>query len=275
MDFDLRTPNSAYSFVLNLLGMKGEDFISEYFIECERDYEKFWKKHAKRLTNVDASRIRIHAFHVTGSLDDCQSIKKQGLQNLQVVLSSNTDMNRIFQAYGLQFDIADKIMIFDGHEYNVDYSNYRGRFALNDDDSNIKAIAHRLYYDFCVNGFMCNDNVFSYGTDIHQRPEFISDLVKLFPILSKMDYEWRQRAVSYKVNFFAYLDQVQRFNFDLDEYRDPPYEHWYDLDDNDKVIKWMLSHAIDRAYDELGMTFLYILDDITIPPEQITDCTRL
>lgn len=31
----------------------------------------------------------------------------------------------------------------------------------------------------------------------------------------------------------------------------------------------MLSHVIDRAHDDLGMTILYIKDDVTIPANQI------
>ena len=38
MDFDLRTTDSAYSFVLDTLGITGEQFIDEYIIECYRDY---------------------------------------------------------------------------------------------------------------------------------------------------------------------------------------------------------------------------------------------
>lgn len=42
-----------------------------------------------------------------------------------------------------------------------------------------------------------------------------------------------------------------------------------------KLKKWMLSHAIDRAHDDLGMTILYIKDDVIIPANQIIDITEL
>jgi len=80
MDFDLRTPDSAYAFVQNILGITGEQFIDEYVIECDRDYERLWKKYYSHLKYVDASRIRIWAFHVTGSLDHCQCICTYKLQ---------------------------------------------------------------------------------------------------------------------------------------------------------------------------------------------------
>lgn len=269
LDFDLRTPDSAYAFILSLLKVDGESFTTDYLVNCERNYEKFWQKHAERISTVDVNSIRIYAFHVCGSLDNCQSIKQNGLQNLQILLSTDSIINRVFKKNGLSFKIQDKVMVYQGREYNVDYESYRNRHFLSDTDELLKSISYRLYYDYCVNGFMCNDNVFSYGTDIHERPEFICDLVKMFPALSKMEFEWKQQMTSYRVDFFAYVKQLHRFNFDLDNYRDPPYEEWYDLDDNSRILKWMLSHAIDRAFDDLGTEYLYIANSLSIPPEQI------
>ena len=104
MDFDLRTTDSAYSFVQNILGMTGEQFIDHYMIECNRDYEQLWEKHYKQLKHIDSSRIRIWSFHVTGSLDKCSSIKKEGLHNLQHAISTDSIMSRMFRKYGLEFD---------------------------------------------------------------------------------------------------------------------------------------------------------------------------
>lgn len=42
-----------------------------------------------------------------------------------------------------------------------------------------------------------------------------------------------------------------------------------------KLKKWMLSHAIDRAHDDLGMTFLYVKDDVTIPTNQIISVSEI
>ena len=122
---------------------------------------------------------------------------------------------------------------------------------------------------------MCNDDFRSYGFDVYIRPEFILDLVNMFPELAELDLEWRRCSTSYKVNFFAYLDQLERYNFDLDEYRDPPYAMWDGLDDNDKTIKWMLGRAIDRAFDELNNSYLYVRSNFYIPAEQISDCERI
>jgi len=72
--------------------------------------------------------------------------------------------------------------------FDIDYERYRGRYDLSEQEQNIEGVAHRIYYGFCVDGFMVNDDVFNYGTDIHNRPEFILNLVKLFPSLKSILY---------------------------------------------------------------------------------------
>ena len=275
MDFDLRTTDSAWSFVLDTLGVTSEQFVNEYIIECDRDYERLWKKYYRQLKQIDANKIRIWAFHLTGSLDKCQSIMHEGLRNLHYTLSKGNKMANLFRKYGLEFDINNKVMYFKETAYNVNYEKYRNRCNLYGKDEQLSRIAYRLCKDFCVNGFMCNDNFRSYGFDVYIRPEFILDLVNMFPELSELDLEWRRQSTSYKVNFFAYLNQLERYNFDLDEYCNPPYATWDELDDNDKVIKWMLSHAIDRSFDALTDTYLYVQSNLHIPAEQISDCEEI
>ena len=51
-DFDLRTTDSAYSFVLDTLGITGEQFIDEYIIECDRDYERLWEKYYRQISTI-------------------------------------------------------------------------------------------------------------------------------------------------------------------------------------------------------------------------------
>ena len=156
-----------------------------------------------------------------------------------------------------------------GEKYDIDYEKYHSRHFLSGLDEKLDRIAHRVYYDYCVNGFLLNDDVLDYGTSIHERPEFFMIFVELSPEAEKLDEYWKNHSKSFVVNFYATVEQTHRFNFELDEWRDPPYEEWKELDDEMKLKKWMLSHAIDRANNDLGMQFLYIRDDVIIPPTQI------
>ena len=275
LTFDLRTPDLAFEFVLNMLNMTGRDFTQEYFVNCNHDFEELWRKNYHHLKTIHADEIKIMAFHITASLDDCESIKENGIHNLQEVLSCDSIMNQMLSKYGVQINIDECTLVYKGRVYNIDYADYKGRFNLHGIDKHLSSISYRIYYDFTVNGFLCCDNVFSYGTNIHLRPEFILDLVNAFPDLQIMQEEWINLSNSYRIDYFAYVDQLHRFNFSLDEYRDPPCEEWDQLNDNDKIVKWMLFHAIDRAYDELGQTYLYLKDDLSVPPEQIISCQKL
>lgn len=268
--FDLRTPNSAYKFLLDFLGMTGEDFVMDYIVKCNKDFETFWRKQFDRLEAVNVTDIRIMAFHITATQDECAEMKKHGLINLQKVLSGDTQLKALLSNYGITFNIPKRIIIANDKAININYDDYRGRFGLSQYEKAISAVAHRIYYDYLVNGFMSNDDVFNYGTDIHKRPEFFIQLVNLFPQLKEVEQQWIEQSKSYKITFFAYPDQIQPFSFVLDNTDDPPFSDWIDLSIEQQLKKQLLSYSIDRAF-RWGReeTFLYIKDDIDIPPTQI------
>lgn len=269
MNYDLRTCDSAYYFLLNFMDMTPDEYITELVIECENNFERFWERNIDRISSIDISDLRIMAFHVVGALDKCKEIRENGLMNLQEVLKRDTVISRALDHYGIFFDIENRILHYNDEKYDIDYEKYRNRHFLSGLDEKLNRIAHRVYYDYCVNGFLLNDDVLNYGTSIHERPEFFMTLVELSSEAEKLDEYWRNHSKSFVVNFYATIEQVHRFNFELDEWKDPPYEDWNKLDDEMKLKKWMLSHAIDRANNCLGMQFLYIRDDVIIPPIQI------
>ena len=275
LHFDLRTPDSAYDFILRMCKMTGQEFIEDFHVNCSADFEIFWEKHYSQLKSINSDRIKIYAFHITGSLDRCNSIKKYGILNLQAMLSSHSILNEMLNKYGVQIDIEHKLLIYKKKIYDIDYSNYRGKFNLYGLDKQLSSIAYRVSYDYTVNGFLCTDDVFSYGTNIHLRPEFLLDLTNAFPDLKALEEEWVSKTCSYRIDYYTYTNQLQRFNFSLDEYRDPPCENWDCLNDNEKILKWMLSHAISRAFEELGETYLYLRDELGVPPNQIISYTEL
>lgn len=80
MDFDLRTCDSSYFFLLEFLNMESEEYIMDYNVECNGNFEVFWEKHFKEIDDVDISDLRIMGFHVVGSLDKCVEIRKNGLK---------------------------------------------------------------------------------------------------------------------------------------------------------------------------------------------------
>ena len=86
-----------------------------------------WERNIQRIQNIDISQLRILAFHVLGSLDCCEEIKKNGLWNLQMILSGDTILSRILKEHGIHFDITNKLLYAGSKEYDIDYEHYRGR----------------------------------------------------------------------------------------------------------------------------------------------------
>jgi len=117
----------------------------------------------------------------------------------------------------LQIKLNKNKLTVDEEEYNSkNYDWYRHNDYSMTPEKYLKPIAHPVYYDYCANGMM-NDDVCSYGTNSHERPEFMMKLSGAFRDLKKMEDEWAERNKSYKVNFHAIIDQIHRFNFDLNE----------------------------------------------------------
>lgn len=273
MDFDLRTNDSAYYSLLHFLGMTREEFVMDYVVECESDAERFWSKHFATIDDVDISDLRFIVFHVTGSLDECQEIKSNGLMNLQEVLSRDTILSCVFKQYDLIFDIPGKTLSYKGKAIDISHEKYVGRGGASESEKLIEKLSHRIYYDYCINGFFYCDDIIGYGTRIHERPEFIDKIVRLFPDLKPLESQWINQSKSYKVNFFVTSNQLHGFTFSLDEVVYAPHDFYQELTDEQKLKKWMVLTAINRGFEgSLGECYLYVKDEIIIPPEQIIDC---
>ena len=262
--FDITTQQSALDFLLNLGFYYGE-LVMEYRQNCSGDLDKFWMRNREKTDPLNIEDIRFVAFHVTASLDKCNEIKTSGLQNLQYVLSHRTKLSEGLRKCGIIFDIEKQIMYIDGKGHDINYDrccNKKMRSVL---DERIASVSHRVYYDFCVDGFLYNDRVENYGSSIHERPEFISTLIDLSPKAQKLDAFWRANSEPYKVFFYATADQIHKFTFDDLQENNLPYSKQEQL----AIKKWMLLKAADRAFEYCHEDYLYIRDDCFIPASQI------
>ena len=64
MDFDLRTCNSAFDFILDLLQMKSNEYVKELIMNSGNDFEVFWERNIDRIAKVNVHDIKVMAFHV-------------------------------------------------------------------------------------------------------------------------------------------------------------------------------------------------------------------
>ena len=95
-------------------------------------------------------------------------------------------------------------------------------------------MAYLVYYNFGVNRFMSNDNVYNYGTNIHERLEFLMIIGESLLQAKNVKTFYRNKTKRCRVDFYATVDQVHSFNFELDRYRDFTYESWFELNDEMK-----------------------------------------
>lgn len=266
--YDITTPDKAYEFLTNL-GFTDQQLVNEFVLECEKDSNEFAERNIAILDTIDIFNVRFIAFHVTASLDNCQEIKDNGIRDLQYVLSHQTKLTRGLELSGIKIDIDNCILYINDNAYNIDYDYYRDQWRKTDLEKILDFIAHRIYYDFCVNGFFFNDNVADYGTDIHKRPEFIDKLIELSPKVRKLDAFWRAKSTPYKVFFYATVNQIHKFSFDDLPNNFEPYSE----SELTHIKKWMLRNAIDRAFSNcFDEKYIYIRDNDYIPSEQIIKC---
>jgi len=267
VDFNITTSDAAYGFLLNVLGFHAGELIMEYLVDCSRNVDIFVERNLHRLAHLDIFDVRFVAYHVTASLDDCEEIKRTGIRDLRYVLSHNTMLSNFLGRGGIQFDIENCTMLVDGNRFNIDYDFYRSRQLRTPEEEQLEDIAHRVCYDFCVNGFLTSDDVKRYGTDIHKRPEFISKLIKLSSKAKELDEYWRSNSKPYKVFFYVTADQIHKFTFDLEKNYLP-----YSACEQEQIKRWMLGWAVDRAFDPCSDLYIYIRDYEYVPPEQIISC---
>lgn len=265
VEFDIRSLDSAKKFVSEFTGMTEQEYNIEKFDGFD-GFELLWDVLLNRIQAIDISDLRIVAFHITGSLDECKEVKENGLVDLQKVLSNDTTLSRELKKAGVQVDIANKLVSCDNNSYVLDTES----------SGALLFVSNRLLNDYCVNGFFFNDDIFSYGNMVYKRPEFLMNIGELFPKVRSLDELWKRKSKSYKINFYATVEQIAEFTFELSNEFDPPYRDWSILSDDMKIKKWLLSHALERARDNLGTEkFLYIKNGVIIPPEQFISIDEL
>ena len=135
------------------MDMTSDEYIIELAIQCENDFERFRGRNIERILKVDISDLRIMAFHVVGALEGCKEIKSTGLMNLQMVLSKNTYLIRLLCKVGIKFDISEKTIDCDRKIYSIDYEKDRHSHFSSGIADKLSSVAHRVYYDYCVNVF--------------------------------------------------------------------------------------------------------------------------
>lgn len=267
--FDITNPDTAYEWLYSILDIKQGDLIEDYILKCNNDIDMFFKAHIEEIERIDLNKLELVAIHVTSNDDNCRSLKKHGLRNLKLVLSGKTEMSRFLSAEQIQFDIERKQMFIQGKEYNIDYQKYLNMAHKSKEEDRLERIAHKIYFDYQVNGFFFNSNIFSYGTSIDKHPEFLYTLSEFNKATKGIDEKWDKLNQGYVIKYKSYVSDFEYYSFyeSMEEYLEDSYSNWI------KLRYWLVSKAVSCCFSDLASeVFAYMKAGIIIEPERILEC---
>ena len=86
MLYDITDPDASYDWLYSVLNIKKGDLISDYILECNKDFDTFFERHLSEVECMDINQLEIAVFHVTTNGDGCAEIKKNGMTILPNIL---------------------------------------------------------------------------------------------------------------------------------------------------------------------------------------------
>lgn len=266
--FDITTSDTAYEWILDVLGITGRELIDSYIIENHNNLDGFIEQHLEKIQAIDINTLEFVAFHLTSNSDQCKAIRKSGIKNLQKVLSEPSELSLFLTEQGVKLDIKNKKMSFDGQEFDIDYEKYKGN--INESSLQKEAlgdIARKIYFDFPINGFFFNHNIYDYGTNIDKCPEFLFTLSSL--ALKDISERWSKTRQGYVIKYKANIKQFHYGTFyaEVDDYLLDSQTGWIQL------RKWLVSNAVNCAFSNRGTDiYAYMNPDEDVEPKQIIGC---
>lgn len=264
--FDITSQEKAKGFLSNFLNI-GTDNIENYISNNAQDYdvEDFIDKNDIKLEKVQLHNLQLIVQHISTSVDECKSLRKFGLLNLQQSLTMETSLKEYLTDFGIFFDISNKWMACQGKKFDITYVSDDIRLPGGSQKHRICRVAHKIYYDYQINGFFSMENKTSYGGRVHERPEFLHNLKELFKA-NIIEDNWMKRANPYLITFKASLDSFAWFSFYNDEIQ---YEE--DYFEKKEIKKWLINKAFyviwkDFHYNSSPEIISYMKPEVIIPP---------
>jgi len=242
--FDITTPDTAYEWILDVLGITGSEFIKSYIIENHNSLDGFIEQHLEAIQAIDINTLELVAFHITSNSDQCKEIREYGIKNLQKVLSVPSELNLFLTEQGVNFDIKNKEMSIDGQVFDIDYEKYRRKINKLSQQEPLEDIARKIYFDFQINSFFFSSNIYDYGTGIDKCPEFLFTLSSLNSQMRDINERWSRDRQGYVIKYKASINKFEYYTFyeDIEDYLYDSQTGWI------KLKKWLISHATDCSF---------------------------
>ena len=194
-------------------------------------------------------------FHVTTSANDCASIKKYGILDLNHAYLCKESEIRIFLVqHGVTLNLDNKLLTCNGKTYDITFCPEKCPMAETQEHL-CWLIGRKFYYDYTTCGFLSVRERSPYGGQVHRRPEILWDIDNLLRL--NLSGEWEQSHFPYEITAHVKGSDIV---FDGDE----------EQNDKDKVLKYLIM-AYDTAFCGLSEHILLMKNGVHIPPTSIID----
>lgn len=167
-------------------------------------------------------------FHVTTSANGCQSIKQNGILDLQRSYQCmESELRSFLDSHGVYVDLDNQLLMYKKSTYDISYHPFSRtrQYTLED---YCKSIGRKFYYDYTVCGFLSVWEDSPYGGQVHRQPEILIEIDNL--LRTELSMEWSLSHSPYEV--------VATINGDCIV---------YDGDDNDSENEMVLNYLM-KAY---------------------------
>jgi hypothetical protein len=253
--FDITTKEKAYEFLTEFLNIE-RYIIEEFIFKNPNDYniEDFISylepTNNIKLKDININDLEMVVMHITTNDDNCKSINKYGLMNLQQSLTLNTPLRKYLDGFGFEFDFYNKVFFIDGKEsyiiedgklyiFNGEYLSYDFEF----DKEEARLLYMKFYDDHQINGFLYIDDYTGYA-EIDSYPEILENLSR-FCYNRKLKDSWvnNKENKTYVIKFKSHIKYFDWITF----YKERA-DYLKDRENKIKLKKWIIDKALYRIH---------------------------
>ena len=273
--FDITTHEKSKVFLSTFLKVD-IDLVERYIRNNVKDCNavNFLNDNNIELEKTQRNNLQLVVQHVTTSFDECHSLKKYGILNLQQSLTMETAIKQYLESFDISFDILNKWMSVKGEKVDTEYKSDDIGLLSDSQKHRICRVAHKLYYDYQISGFFCMENETAYGGRVHERPEFLSNLKNLFKA-NIIEDQWKKSIKPYLITFKAGLDSFAWYSFYNNKY-----EYEEDYFEKEELKRWLIQKALNVVWDKYHYNsspeiFAYMKPEVIIPPSDFLSLRQM
>lgn len=195
-------------------------------------------------------------FHITTSADQCASIRRNGILDLQeAYLCEDSELRKYLDNHGVFINLNEETLTYDGRVFDIHYGE-RPRYYQSF-ENRCWSVARKFYYDYTVCGFLSAWSRNPYGGMVHKRPEVLSDIDELLG--TRLSQEWERTHTTYKIVAKA-------------SGRNICYPYDDDSPEDEKIMTYMVM-AYKEAFNGNSENILLMKNRIQIPANDILEIT--